>query len=71
QDLQQGDSGQPLDDRLLLARTDDDQRRSPKQTREWPRKKNDKPPQPPKLRTATPQEIQKAKQLGFLLRLVS
>ena len=70
QDLQQGNSGKPLRHRLQLARTDDYRRTGPKTTRAWPRKKNDQPPQPPKTRPATKAEIQKAKQLGFLLRLV-
>lgn len=70
QDLQQGNRGKPLSHRLRLARTDDYKRHGPKQTRQWPRKKNDKPPKPPKIRPATPQEIQKAQQLDFLIHLV-
>lgn len=70
QDLQQGDAGTPFWERLSQARTDPYQRNGPKQTRDWPRTKHETPPQPPKLRPATPQEIQKAKQLGFLVRLI-
>ena len=70
QDLQQGVSGPSLRKRLQQARTDDSKRTGPKATRKWPRKKNDQPPQPPKIRAATPAEIQKTHRLGFLLRLV-
>lgn len=69
QDLQQGASGKCLRKRLQLARTDDYRRKGPKTTRIWPRKKNDKPPQPPKIRSATEAEIQKAKQFEFSFRL--
>jgi Transposase DDE domain len=70
QDLQQGDAGVSLAKRLQGAQTDDYTRSGPKQTRKWPRKKNDSPPQPPKIRPATPKEIQKAKELDFLIRLI-
>jgi hypothetical protein len=52
---------QPLRQRLRLAVLDAYQRRGPKQTREWPRKKKDQPPGPPKMRSATDQERQAAK----------
>lgn len=71
QEMQQGTRGEPLKDRLLRARTDGYKRHGPKQTRTWPRKKHETPPKPPKVRLATAQEVQKAQQLGFLLRLVS
>jgi hypothetical protein len=70
QDLQQGTSGKCLPTRLRLARTDDYRRKGPKTTRTWPRKKNDQPPLPPKIRLATEAEIQKAKQFDFQFRLV-
>jgi hypothetical protein len=70
QDLQQGARGPCLATRLQTARTDDYRRDGPKQTRTWPRKKNDRPPGPPKLRPATPHEIQRAHQLNFLIRLI-
>lgn len=70
QDLQQGNSGPPLRQRLQRARTDDYKRNGPKVTRNWPRKKNDQPPQPPKIRLATPAEVEKAKQVDFLIRLI-
>jgi len=51
--------------RVLRAATIDDYRRTrPKQIREWPRKKKDKPPGPPKLQAATDEEKQLAKRLG-------
>ena len=70
QDLQQGACGPSLRKRLQQARTDDYERNGPKATRNWPRKKNDHPPQPPNLRLATPAEIQKTKQLEFLVRIL-
>jgi Transposase DDE domain len=70
QDLQQGDAGPSLSQRLQSARTDGYERAGPKETRKWPRKKNDQPPQPPKIRLAAPHEVQKAKQLDFLIRLI-
>lgn len=69
QDLQQGASGPSLQKRLQQARRDDYKRTGPKATRIWPRKKTDQPPQPPKIRLATPAEIEKTKQLGFQTRL--
>lgn len=70
QDLPRDACGPSLQRRLQQARTDDYKRKSSKTTRIWPRKKSDQPPQPPKIRLATPTEIQKANQVGFLIRLV-
>lgn len=70
QDLSQGASGPSLRQRFQQARTDDYKRKGAKVTRNWPRKKKDQPPQPPKIRLATPAEIQKCKQLDFITRLV-
>lgn len=46
----------PLEQRLRVALRDDYQRRRPKHTRYWPRKKADHPPGPPKLHRLTPHE---------------
>jgi len=69
--MQQGQRGKSLAQRCLTAQTDTDQRHGPKTTRVWPRKKHDKPPQPPKTRPATTNEIQRAKRLGFKRLLIS
>ena len=68
--MQQGRYGPSLRTRSLASQIDTYKRSGPKTTRKWARKKNDKPPQPPKTRPATPQEIQKAKQLGFKVLLI-
>jgi hypothetical protein len=68
--MQQGKSGKPLAKRCLTSQIDNYQRKSAKTTRAWARKKNDKPPKPPKTRMATKKEIQKAKQLGFKALLI-
>jgi hypothetical protein len=69
--LQQGRRGKPLKRRCLAMQVDDYHRKGPKATGEYPRKKNDKPPQPPRTKVATAVEIKKATRLGFkfLLRL--
>jgi hypothetical protein len=46
----------PLEQRLRVALRDDYQRRRPKHTRYWPRKKHDHPPGPPKLHRLTLRE---------------
>jgi len=69
--MQQGKRGKSLARRCQTAQTDRYQRHGPKETRDWPRKKNDKPPQPPKTRPAKATEIQRAKQLGFKFLLIS
>lgn len=69
--MQQGRSETPLAERWLNAQTDSYSRRGPKATGHWPRKKNDKPPRPPKTKTAQAKEIQKAKQLGLKFLLIS
>jgi hypothetical protein len=69
--LQQGRGGKSIARRCLRAQIDTYHRRGPKETRVWPRKKNDKPPQPPKTRPAKANEIQRAKQLGFKFLLIS
>ncbi len=68
--MQQGKSGKSLAKRCLTSRIDNYKRKGPKTTRAWARKKNDQPPKPPKTRTATKREIQKAKQLGFKASLI-
>ena len=69
--LQQGRYETPLSQRWRKAQTDSYHRRGPKATRHWPRKKHEKPPNPPKTRQATANEIQKAKRLGFKFLLIS
>ena len=69
--MQQGRYETPLAQRWLTAQTDAYQRHGPKATRHWPRKKHEQPPRPPKTRSATAHEIQKAKQLGFKFLLIS
>lgn len=69
QDLQQGSRGPALCTLLRQARRDTYKRRGSKTKRNWPRKKNDQPPQPPKTRSATASEIEKLKRLGFLIRI--
>lgn len=68
--MQLGRYGPSLKTRSLASQIDTYKRSGPKTTRKWARKKNDKPPQPPKIRPATPQEIKKAKQLGFKVLLI-
>jgi hypothetical protein len=68
--MQQGKSGKSLARRCLTSQIDNYKRKGKKTTRAWARKKNDKPPKPPKTRTATQKEIQKAKQLGFKALLI-
>lgn len=69
--MQQGRHGTPLARRWLTMQTDSYQRQGPKTTRQWPRKKNDKPPAPPRTRPAKESEIRKAKELGFKFLLLS
>ena len=54
--------GQSLWDRLKTATVDTDRRRS-KTSRGYPQKKQEKPTAAPKIRPATPQEIELAKQI--------
>lgn len=62
--MQQGKSGKSIKQRCLRMHIDSYARKGPKTTQIWPRKKNDKPPKPPKTRPAKAKEIQRAKQLG-------
>jgi hypothetical protein len=48
---------------LGTATIDSAKRKGPKATRAWPRKKREKPPGPPQIRSATPQERKQAQQL--------
>jgi hypothetical protein len=68
--MQQGRSGKSLAHRCLASQIDTYKRSGQKTTRPWARKKNDKPPKPPKTRPATAQEIKKAKRLGFKVLLI-
>ncbi len=53
--------GQTLRDRLRRSETDTYRRKGPKQTRIWPRKKQEKPAGPPKLQPANAKQRQAAK----------
>ena len=68
--MQQQRNGPSLRNRCLQSQTDNYQRTGTKTTRNWPRKKNDTPPKPPKTRTATKREIQNAKRLGFKILII-
>ena len=48
---------------LVAAVKDEYRRRGPKAARDYPRKKREKPPGPPKIQSASPKEVQTAKQL--------
>lgn len=71
QQIVQGARGRSLDERLGRAAKDNYQRQGPKQTRLWPRKKQEAPPKPPIQRMAKATEIKKAKRLGFITLLIS
>lgn len=68
--MQLGQRGPSLAKRSISSQIDTYQRKGPKTTRAWARKKTDQPPKPPKTRPATEKEIQKAKQLGFKVLLI-
>ena len=55
--------GRSLRDRLSRALIDNYKRKGPKQIRAWPRKKQEHPPNPPKMRPATQHERERAKGL--------
>jgi Transposase DDE domain len=59
----QGGKGRRLFRDLAMAVKDGYQRRGLKAARDYPRKKREKPPGPPKIQTASPKEVQTAKQL--------
>lgn len=59
----------PLLEQLASAVLDQYKRRGPKQTREYPRKKKQHPPGPPKIQTATMFERKRAKELWSAARL--
>jgi hypothetical protein len=48
---------------LAACRTDDYLRVHPKKSRDYPRKKRHKPPEPPKIKSPTPKQLQIAQQL--------
>ena len=48
---------------LAVAVKDEYKRHGPKAARDYPRKKREKPPGPPKIQSASPKEVQTAKQL--------
>ena len=54
---------EPLRVQLARALKDSYTRRGPKKARDWPHKKREKPPGPPKIRLATSAEVQQAKRL--------
>jgi hypothetical protein len=55
--------GDSLDRRLAAAGQDDYQRKGPKQTRDWPRKKRHRSPGAPEIITATESQVRQAQQL--------
>ena len=54
---------EPLRERLARARKDDYRRTGPKAARNYPRKKKQRPPGPPKIEAARPAEIKRAARL--------
>ena len=58
-----GSEGRRLFRDLASAVKDGYKRRGPKAARDYPRKKREKPPGPPKIQSASPKEVQTAKQL--------
>jgi len=69
-----GGRGRPprnLDRALAQAQRDPYIRRGPKAARNYPRKKRERPPGPPKIQTATPHQIRLAKQLKQKLTLAA
>jgi hypothetical protein len=56
---------------LATATKDTYQRRGPKAARDYPRKKREKPPGPPKIQAASLKEVQLAKQLREKIRLAA
>lgn len=58
-----GGSCRPLSCDLATAVKDEYMRHGPKAARDYPRKKREKPPGPPKIQSASPKEVQTAKQL--------
>jgi len=56
---------------LAAAFKDGYQRRGPKAARNYPRKKREKPPGPPKIQSASPKEVQTAKQLRERIRIAA
>jgi hypothetical protein len=55
---------EPLRAQLARALKDQYTRHGPKKARDWPHKKREKPPGPPKIRSAKPAEVQRAKRLA-------
>jgi hypothetical protein len=56
---------------LATATKDAYQRCGPKAARDYPRKKREKPPGPPKIQSASPKEVQRAEQLQTKIRLAA
>jgi len=56
---------------LAAAVKDAYQRRGPKAARDYPRKKRENPPGPPKIQSASPKEVQTAKQLRERIRIAA
>ena len=71
QEVLENETSEPLRKRLVKSVKDTYRRKGSKQTRNWPRKKQETPPQPPQKRLAKASEVRKAKLLGFLVRLNS
>ena len=71
QEVLENTTSEPLEKRLAKSVKDTYRRKGSRQTRNWPRKKQEAPPQPPQKRQADASEVLKAKQSGFLVRLIS
>lgn len=56
---------------LAAAVKDGYKRRGPKAARDYPRKKREKPPGPPDIQSASPKEVQTAKQLREKIRIAA
>jgi hypothetical protein len=69
--MRQGGRGKSLTTRWREAAQDSNRRGGLKASRDWPHKKNGRPPKPPKTRPAQPAKTAKAEQLGFVVHLVS
>ena len=70
QEVPENTTSEPFEKRLAKSVRDTYRRNGSRQTRNWPRKKQE-PPQPPQRRQAKASEVLKAKQPGFLVRLNS
>jgi hypothetical protein len=71
QEVPENTTSEPFEKRLAKSVRDTYRRNGSRQTRNWPRKKQETPPQPPQKRQARASEVFRAKQPGFFVRLNS